>query len=384
MARDNRARNQKDIVRLGSNKWRNRLERQGRLDKWDKAFKADPKAAMQALRGKFKNNPYAFAGALAGGYEPATDGYVPQPAQNYTVTKTDNLQTIADQNKTDVDSLLAANSDVNSIKPGMVLNIPRRRDGLLSPTRDGLPSNAELGKAAGEATPFMEAPDNYRVGEKANPVFAPGRTGFLGSSGVNVQNAQPLPGQGTAWASRPVPEAVQVANWNAAAAIKNEFKFVTTPTTPYRTNTVTPYARQLYQSGALNKPAGTTIKPTLADLPANQYGNFITERNQYFKVTNNNLRAKIDLLGQTPTPAELKYLIETGQVKAGTVQGTASGTAPDYTVAPGSGRWQGHGGRRRGRWQSYPSKQYVQQQQPSQSNPFASNAGFGGLVSWRI
>lgn len=365
MARDNRARNQKDIVRLGSNKWRNRLERQGRLDKWDKAFKADPKAAMQALRGKFKNNPYAFAGALAGGYEPATDGYVPQPAQNYTVTKTDNLQTIADQNKTDVDSLLAANSDVNSIKPGMVLNIPRRRDDLLSPTRDGLPSNAELGKAAGEATPFKEAPSlyNYRASERLSPPMLQGQAIYSGGSKIN---------QTGTWSPNPINKIQTSSAWGEGIVLSRE-----QATAKYYKQINTPYTPSPY------KPAPVMSKSPLGP-PAPPYSNFISDRNQYFKVTNNNLRAKIDLLGQTPTPAELKYLIETGQVKAGTVQGTASGTAPDYTVAPGSGRWQGHGGRRRGRWQSYPSKQYVQQQQPSQSNPFASNAGFGGLVSWRI
>jgi hypothetical protein len=92
------------------------------------------------------------------------------------------------------------------------------------------------------------------------------------------------------------------------------------------------------------------------------------------------------------TPNEVSEMVKMGLMKPPGTGSTGTGsTDPNrYRLAIGSGRWQGHSGHMRKRskggayGKGYEKKGYAEAEKEYGSNPFASQAGYNGLVSWRV
>jgi LysM repeat protein len=307
-----------------------------------------------------------YAQKLAQGLSPA------QAATSVTVADGQSLDSIAQKNGTDVQSLLAANPDMTAPKTGMVLNLPRpgfaagpQIAAIQGRTKDdlyggGLPSNAALGGT----TTNPQGNNAFQPGAQVNPWqgVTPGYNQQLKpntalNSGMGVQSNQFAQYQHQTPAAAKTPYPVYAQNIGNIPNIVGKG-----PYPPFAQNVAAVQQGQAQISAPAIKNAGTAFAPTFRT------------KDDYLPTQ---LAAQVNLLGLNPTADQLAYLEKYGMITK-TPQPAYSGGGGYYR-----GRHHGGGGRGGGGGGFGSGKTPKGQQQPSLP-AFSSGAGFNGLVNWRI
>jgi LysM repeat protein len=304
-----------------------------------------------------------FAQKLAQGLSPA------QAATSVTVADGQSLDSIATQNGTDVQSLLAANPDMTAPKTGMVLNLPRPgfaaapqiAGGAFNPNPTpgseqwraqgfggGLPSNAALGgttnnpqgnnafQPGAQVNPWQGVTPGYNTQLKPNTSLASDRTNqFAGYQYQPPATKTPYP--------------VYSQNIGNVPNIVGQG-----PYPLYANNIAMP------ASAPAIKTAGTAFAPTFRT------------KDDYYPTE---LAARVNLLGLNPTQDQLNYLEKYGMI-----------TKTPQPAYAGGGGYRGRGGRGHGGGGGGGKGKipYGGQQQQDRLPAFSSGAGFNGLVNWRI
>ena len=289
-----------------------------------------------------------------------------RPAQQVTVTDSDNLSTIANANGIGEADVLAANPDVNQLRTGMVINVPGSGGnrpnigggnavfGSIGGDKAGgigLPSAGPLGAAPGGLSTYQDPRANAGRGTNAN--FAtPGITTPTSYPGYGPAAAQRAPSNlfGSQQNTQPRPGA-----WNPNAFATPAEQY--TGSNNYQPPVATPNSQGATTPGLprIRQFAPRENHVTLLDSITNQVG----------------------MQGATPSELQLKLLINSGRVKK---------AGNNNSIYGGGGfgnnrrRGGGGGGGNRSNLKGGGGYQDKEPRMPA----FSNGSGSFGLINWRI
>ena len=312
-------------------------------------------AQLNALRGAGKTTEEIQAAGTSAWQKLGGENIVHNSLTGeYTFKVNDTLPGIAAENGTTVPDILDANPELKYVKPGMVMNMPQRGRGFSG----GLPSNAALG---GATTNPLGTSSSIASGFNQIGNATPSNTPALGRSFSDFAGA------GTFNPNQPIAAGgPQVISGGTPG--RNFLSGISNALANYNPNAYATPLQGLIQSPFAPPPQPTVVNQQTAFAPTSRV------KDDYYPTE---LAAILQITNQQPDPEQAAYLEKYGM---GFYLDDTPGGGGGYGYGGGGGRGRGRGrgggggaagGGAAGRGRS-------------SAPAFASNAGFRGLVSWRL
>ena len=305
---------------------------------------------------------------------------------DYTVTEGDNLNTIAEANKTTPENILSFNPDIDRFKTGLVIKVPSpiatqnavttqiQGEKFVMPAPGGpvggMPSNSVSGQLTNNPQGVNAGQQQYA---QANPTdYNAGMQAY--SQSISQQSvARTLVGAGGANPFRKYEKKVPGTGIFSQGNLPGSYR------------TIGPQGPQQFSQPALalngqplNSPTAgagyvnnTTYQSQAAvrGMPNYTKSNLASKRAYEFTT----LMERINNTDYVPTENQINILIEQGYMAKGSY--ASAGGGGGYYGPSGIGGGGGGGGQKTNSSGLYPTANRPQ---------FASQAGFRGLINWRI